>query len=82
MNLFHLNARTQSQEGPITKTWLVVANSLPEAVSLVPRGHVLVSVEVHSPCKPGRARLLGWMGPPPSLGAAVSRLPDPRPPAR
>lgn len=75
MNLFHLNARSENPEERAQRTWLVVANSLPEAVSLVPRGHVLVSVEIHSPCKPGPARLLGWMGPPP-LAEATARPPD------
>lgn len=74
MNLFHLNARTEDpQGGGRKKTWLVVAGSVPEAVALVPDGEVVVSVEARSPCRPGPARLIGWMGPPPPLPVAVSR---------
>jgi hypothetical protein len=73
MNLFHLNARAEHPEERRSKTWLVVARSAGEAMALVPAGLVVVSVEVHSPCKPGPARLVGWMGPPPPLPAAVKR---------
>jgi len=73
MNLFHLNALGERPEDQEPKTWVVVANSLPEAIALIPAGQVVLSVETHSPCKPGPARLLGWMGPPPPVPAAAKR---------
>jgi hypothetical protein len=79
MNLFHLNARAEHPEGRSSKTWLIVANNIPEAVALLPEGQVVMSVEVHSPCKPGPARVVGWMGPPPPVPMAVKRSRDFRP---
>jgi len=73
MNLFHLDARPEGAKGGRRKTWLVVASSAAEAAALVPAGHVVVSVEVQSPCKPGPPRVIGWMGPPPPLPTAVRR---------
>jgi hypothetical protein len=73
MNLFHLDARSEDSEAHAIKTWLVVAHTLTEAVSLLPTGQVVVSAEVHSPCKPGPARLVGWMGQPPPLPSAAKR---------
>jgi hypothetical protein len=73
MNLFHLNSRPKHPEDRRPKTWLVVARSASEAVALVPADHVVDSVEIQSPCKPGPARLVGWMGPPTPVPTAVRR---------
>lgn len=72
MTLFHLNAQPSHPEDPSSKTWLVVAASVSEAMTLLPPGQVVVSVEVRSPSRSGPPRLLGWMGPPP-LPVAVKR---------
>lgn len=66
MNLFHINARTEHSGEHDAKTWLVIARNLPEAAALIPAGQIVVSIEVHSPCRVGPPRLVGWMGPPPS----------------
>lgn len=73
MNLFHLNAQPKHPKDRSPKTWLVVAGSVAEAMTMVPAGQVVVSVEVRSPCKPGPARLVGWMGQPPPVPLAVTR---------
>lgn len=68
MMLYHLNTRAEQPEGLVSKTWLVIAGNAAEAISLLPADQVVTSVEIHAPCSPGAARLLGWMGPPPAGG--------------
>lgn len=68
MTLYHLNTRVEQPEGLLSKTWLVVAGNAADAIGLLPAGQVVKSVEIHAPCSPGSARLLGWMGPPPAGG--------------
>lgn len=73
MNLFHLDVRSDHAEGSRVKTWLVIARDAAEARALVPQGQTVVAVAVQTPCKPGRPRILGWMGSPAPAPAAVRR---------
>jgi len=73
VNLFHVNIAAAHPEHPPSKTLLVIARTASEAMTLVPEGQKIASVEVYSPCKPGTARIVGWMGPPPPLPMAVKR---------
>lgn len=66
MNVFHIEAEREQDETAGVRTWLVVAGNLFEAMSLVPDGYTVKSVEVQLDAVPGPGRVIGWMGPPPS----------------
>lgn len=64
MNLFHLRAEKE-REAPTT--WLVIADSLLEAMSLVPEGFSVTAVEVQVSVVAGPGRVIGWMGDAPTV---------------
>lgn len=46
MKLFHLHVEKEQEGMPRSRTWLVVADSLFEAMSVVPDGFAVKAVEV------------------------------------
>jgi hypothetical protein len=46
MNLFHLHVEKEPGATSRTRTWLVIADSLFEAISVVPEGFSVKAVEV------------------------------------
>ena len=59
MHIFHLHAEKRQGRTGDTRKWLVVADTLPDAVSLVPDGFCLESVEVQVARVPGPAGVVG-----------------------
>lgn len=73
MNLFHLEAEHEQDEPTALRTWLVAAESLLDAISLVPDGYTMKSAEAQLGGASEPGRVIGWMGPPPrGLGEAQS----------
>ncbi len=64
MQLFHLTARGDHAEETVSRTWLVLANTLREALPLVPDGCALEATVACPARGIGRARVIGWMGSP------------------
>lgn len=64
MNLFHLHAEKEQDRPRGLRTWFVIAESLFEAICLVPEGFSVKAVEVRVGTVSGPRRLLGWMGSP------------------
>lgn len=64
MNLFHIEVEPEQDETARMRTWLVVADSLFVAISLIPDGYTPKSVEVQLDTASGPGRIIGWMEPP------------------
>jgi len=62
MNLFHVYADRVQGERPGPRKWLVVADSLFEALSLIPRDRSVKAIEVQIGNVAGPVRLIGAMG--------------------
>lgn len=65
MNLFHVEAEHAQDEKAGVRTWLVLADSLFDAIFLVPDGCAVKSVEVQLDTASGPGRIIGWVGSPP-----------------
>jgi hypothetical protein len=65
MNLFLVEAEPEQDGTARTRTWLVVAGSLFEAIALIPDGYTPKSVSVQLAAASGPGRIIGWMGLPP-----------------
>jgi|1_EtaG_2_1085319.scaffolds.fasta_scaffold17341_2 hypothetical protein len=65
MNLFRVEADKERGQAEGTKTWLIEAHSLFEAMSLVPDAYAVKSVKVQlGPASgSGPGRVIGWVGP-------------------
>lgn len=74
VQLFHLHTVMEEDDDRQTRTWLVIADNLFEAVSLVPEGYVPAEAEVRTGAVVGPGRVIGWMGMP-SLAAIQSQAP-------
>lgn len=64
MNIFHLHAEKQSDGMRDEGIWLVVADSLFDAVSLVPEGFYVKAAEVQMAAVAGPGRVIGCFAPP------------------
>ena len=64
MNLFRLRSEKEHGEVRSLRTWLVVAGSLYEAMSLVPENFAVKTVKVEPDAVAGPARVIGSMGAP------------------
>lgn len=70
MNFFHVQAEKDQEVacdqevtcGP--RTWLVIADSLFEAMSLIPDGFSVKAVKVRIGAVAGPGRVIGWIGAP------------------
>jgi len=72
MNLFRVVAEREQEEAAGARTWLVVAGSLFEAMSLIPDSYTAKVVEVRVGAASGPGRVIDWMGPP-SRGPGQAR---------
>jgi hypothetical protein len=61
MNIFRLHTEKQSNEACDTRTWLVVADSLLDAVSLVPEGFYVKAAEIERVAVVGQVRVIGCL---------------------
>lgn len=64
MNIFHLHAEKDFGGTRDARLWLVVADSLFDAVSLVPEGFYVKAAEVQVAQVAGRSRVIGCFTPP------------------
>jgi len=64
MNIFHLHAEEEQGRVRDAGTWLVVADSLLDAISLVPEGFCVKAVEVQLATVAGPGRVIGCFGAP------------------
>ena len=64
MTIYHLEAEHELDEPTTLRTWLVVAESLFDAISLVPDDYTVKSAEVQLERASEAGRVIGWMGPP------------------
>ncbi len=64
MNIFHLRATKQSDGTYDTRMWLVVADSLFDAISLVPEGFYVEAAEIQVAAATGPGRVIGCFAPP------------------
>ena len=61
MHLFEVQARNDRSEVHSVRKWLIVADSLYEAMWLVPQEWTVDAVEVRRAAAPGPGRVIGWM---------------------
>lgn len=64
MQLFHLHTVNEEHKASGTRTWLIIAGNLFEAMSLIPDGYTATVAEVQAGAVLGPGRVIGWMGPP------------------
>ena len=64
MSLFHLYAEKEQDRRRSLRAWLVIAESLFEAFSLVPEGYSVKAAEVRVGTVSGRRRVLRWTASP------------------
>lgn len=64
MQLFRLTSPGDQTGERVARTWLVLADTLGEALPLVPDGCALETAVACPDRGTGRARVIGWMGPP------------------
>lgn len=64
MNLFHVQAEKARGAACSPRTWLVIAGSLFEAMSLIPEGFSVKGVKVRIGTVTGPGRVIGWIGAP------------------
>ena len=64
MNIFHLHAEKEQGHGRDPGTWLVIADSLFEAISLLPEGFLVKTVEVQVAAVAGPGRVIGCIDAP------------------
>ena len=64
MQLFHLHTVDDEHKASGTRTWLIIAGNLFEAMSLIPDGYTATAAEVQAGAVLGAGRVIGWMGPP------------------
>lgn len=62
MNLFHVHAEKERGEPRGPQTWLVIADSLLEAMSFIPEDFSVKAVEVGVGAAAGPRRAIGWTG--------------------
>lgn len=62
MNLFRVEAEREEDETDGARTWLVVADSLFEAVTLIPDGYSVKSIEVQLDAVSGPGQAFAWIG--------------------
>lgn len=63
MNLFRVEVEEGWNNTSSGRTWLVAADSLFDALSLIPDSSTVKSVEVQVAVAQGPGRVIGWMGP-------------------
>lgn len=61
MNLFEIQARSDGSEFRSRRKWLIVADSLYEAMWLIPQEWRVNAVEVRPAAARGPGRVIGWM---------------------
>ena len=64
MNFFHVQAEKDQEVTYGSRTWLVIADSLFEAMSLIPDGFSVKAVKVRIGAVAGPGRVIGWIGAP------------------
>jgi hypothetical protein len=64
MNLFRVHAEKDRGMTGAPRTWLVIAGSLFEAMSLIPEGFSVKGVKVRIGTVAGPGRVIGWTGAP------------------
>jgi len=64
MNIFHLHAEKESAGMRDARMWLVLADSLFDAVSLVPEGFYVKAAEVQIAAVAGPSRVIACFAPP------------------
>lgn len=64
MNLFHLHAEKEQGGTGGPRTWLVIAESLFEAIAFVPEDFSVNAVEVRAGAVSGPRRVIGWRSSP------------------
>lgn len=62
MNYFYVKARRVASPDSTVKTWLVIAASPGEAISLVPEDYVAQDVKIGASTYSNLKGVLGWMG--------------------
>jgi hypothetical protein len=62
MHLIHVDAINELNQVGGTRTWLIIADSLFEAISLVPAGYCAKEMAVQPGFASGPARVIGWLG--------------------
>ena len=60
MNLYALSLRPRKAEFDLPRTWLAVAEMLPDAVSTIPAGYKVVEADLRDEAAPGPVRAIGW----------------------
>ena len=71
MRLIHVDAVNEHDEFGGARTWLVIADTLFQAMSLIPAGHRPRDAVVRAGTVSGPARVIGWLGAPAVLGAVL-----------
>lgn len=64
MNIFHLHAEKGQGRTRDAGIWLVVAESLFEAISFVPEGYCVKAIEIQLAVVTGPGRVVGCFGAP------------------
>jgi len=82
MHLIQVDTVKEKNELRGTRTWLVIADSLFEALSLIPAGYRPKAVEVQAGAVSGPGRVIGWLGPASVIAARPLSEPGRRPVAR
>ena len=87
MNLFEVQAHSDRSEVYSQRQWLIMADSLYEAMWLVPEQWTVDAVEIRRAAAPGPGRVIGWMtgttssgkagGPQPARPGAADRRKPP-----
>lgn len=70
MNLFEVQAHSDRSEVYSQRQWLIMADSLYEAMWLVPEQWTVDAVEIRRAAAPGPGRVIGWMTETTSSGKA------------
>lgn len=64
MNIFHLHAEKEQGGTRDTGTWLVIADSLFDAISFVPEDFCVKAIEIQLAVAAGPGRVVGCFGAP------------------
>ena len=59
MNIFHLHTERAPDGASDSCTWLVIADTLFDAVSLIPAGYLVRAADVQLAGTPGPSRVIG-----------------------
>lgn len=74
MNYFYIKARRVAAPADDDTTWVVIAGSPAEAISLVPEDYVAQEIKIGAATYSTLKGVLGWMGVGPEKSAAPAQV--------